>query len=61
MNYDLPVNLHVSDQLPIGAASTAASVANFEDVPKTMDFSSSVCQVHTTKISANPLRPFLPG
>ena len=61
MNHDLPVNLHSSCQNPIGFVGTVAASANFTDVPSSMDFSSSVCQVHTTKIGMNPLQPFLNG
>jgi len=61
MNQDLPVNMHTSCQTPIGFIGTAAATNNFEDVPAHMDFSNSVCQVHTVKVAANPLQPFLNG
>ena len=61
MNTELPVNLPTSCQTHIGYIGTTAATANFTDVPASMDFSSSVCQVHTTKVGMNPLQPFLPG
>jgi len=61
MKEELPINLHTSCQTPIGFIGTVAATHNFEDVPDTMDFSSSVCQVHTTKVGMNPLQPFLNG
>ena len=61
MNTELPVNLHSSCQNPIGFVGTVAASANFTDVPTRMDFSASVCQIHTLKVGMNPLQPFLNG
>ena len=58
----LPHNLPTSVSQPIGFIGAANNFTpNFEDVPSHMDFSNSVCQVHTTKMSMNPLQPYLPG
>ena len=58
----LPHNLPVSSNAQIGSVAAARKIkSNFEDVPNHMDFSTSVCQVHTLKVGMNPLQPYLPG
>lgn len=61
-DHSLPHNLPTSAETPIGHVGSARKKnSNYQDLPNHMDFSTSVCQVHTLKVGMNPLQPFLPG
>jgi len=60
-NLELPINLHTTTERAVGVPFAAGITSNFDNVPATMDFSSSVCQVHSNKSGMNPLQPYLTG